>query len=144
MCRISAAGEVEMYYRGLGRPQGIAFDAEGRLYAAASLGGKRGVVRITPDGQASPAVAGPGLVGLAFGFAYPRHRLLTTIVAVLMIGALEVLQLWAPGRHARLEDFTVDALAACVGFAIAAGLTLLDARSRSTGEPAVRRSPGDH
>jgi len=84
------------------------------------------------------------LVGLAFGFAYPRHRLLTTIVAVLMIGALEVLQLWAPGRHARLEDFTVDALAACVGFAIAAGLTLLDARSRSTGEPAVRRSPGDH
>ena len=27
--RISPAGEVETYYRGLGRPQGLAFDAEG-------------------------------------------------------------------------------------------------------------------
>ena len=42
--RISPAGEVESYYRGLGRPQGMAFDSEGRLYVAASLGGRRGVV----------------------------------------------------------------------------------------------------
>src|SRR5206468_1753305 len=28
--RISKAGEVESFYRGLGRPQGMAFDAEGR------------------------------------------------------------------------------------------------------------------
>ena len=67
------------------------------------------------------------LVGLAFGLAYPRQRLVATSVSVLMIGALELLQFWAPGRHARLEDFAVDALAACVGFAIAAGLTLLTA-----------------
>ena len=67
------------------------------------------------------------LVGLAFGLAYPRQRLLATCVSVLMIGVLELLQLWAPGRHARLEDFAVDALAACVGFAIAAGLALLTA-----------------
>jgi VanZ family protein len=33
---------------------------------------------------------------------------------------LEVLQLWVPGRHARLEDFVVDALATCAGFALAA------------------------
>ena len=32
-------------------------------------------------------------------------------------GLIEILQLWAPGRHARLEDFVVDALAACVGLA---------------------------
>ncbi|MGA2436215.1 MAG: gluconolaconase, partial [Bryobacteraceae bacterium] len=32
--RISPAGEVETYYRGLGRPQGLAFDAENRLYVA--------------------------------------------------------------------------------------------------------------
>ncbi len=61
------------------------------------------------------------LVGLAFGLAYPRHRLLTGAVAVVMIGVIELLQLWIPGRHARLEDFVVDALAACVGFIIAAG-----------------------
>jgi sugar lactone lactonase YvrE len=64
--KIDPHGAVSVFYRGLGRPQGLAFDREGNLYVAASLGGKRGVVKITPDGQASLAVAGPGLVGLAF------------------------------------------------------------------------------
>jgi VanZ family protein len=68
------------------------------------------------------------LVGLAFGLAYPRQRLLAAGISVLMIGALELLQLLVPGRHARLEDFVVDALAACFGFVIAAGLGLLTAR----------------
>jgi VanZ family protein len=62
------------------------------------------------------------LLGLAFGLAYRQHRLMTTAIAVVMIGALELQQFWAPGRHARLEDFVVDALTACVGLAIAAGL----------------------
>ena len=44
--RISHAGEVEVFYRGLGRPQGMAFDEEGRLYVAASIAGRKGVVRI--------------------------------------------------------------------------------------------------
>ena len=67
------------------------------------------------------------LVGLAFGFAYPRQRLPTVGVVVLMVGALEVLQLFAPGRHARIEDFAVDALAAGAGFALVAVLTVLAA-----------------
>jgi VanZ family protein len=62
------------------------------------------------------------LIGLAFGLAYRQHRLLTSVISVVMIGALELLQLWVPGRHARLEDFIVDALAACVGFAVAAAM----------------------
>jgi VanZ family protein len=62
------------------------------------------------------------LVGFAFGFAYKRNRLATTVIAVIMIGLVEILQFWAPGRHARLEDFVVDAVAACVGLAAAAGL----------------------
>ena len=62
------------------------------------------------------------LVGLAFGLAYPRRRVLTACIAVALIGVLELLQLWMPGRHARLEDFIVDALAACAGIAAAAGL----------------------
>ena len=70
------------------------------------------------------------LLGLAFGLAYSRNRPLTSTVAVATIGVLEILQLWAPGRHARLEDFVVDALAACVGFAVAAGLDWVVARSR--------------
>jgi sugar lactone lactonase YvrE len=59
-------GSVATFYRGLGRPQGLAFDAAGNLYVAASLGGKRGIVKITPDRKASLAVAGHNLVGLAF------------------------------------------------------------------------------
>jgi sugar lactone lactonase YvrE len=58
-------GSVNTFYRGLGRPQGLAFDAAGNLYVAASMGGKRGIVQITPDKKASLAVAGHSLVGLA-------------------------------------------------------------------------------
>jgi sugar lactone lactonase YvrE len=59
-------GSVRVFYRGLGRPQGIALDVDSNLYVAASLGGKRGIVRISPDGKASLAISGHGLVGLAF------------------------------------------------------------------------------
>ena len=40
--RISHAGEVEVFYRGLGRPQGMAFDDSGNLYVAASISGPQG------------------------------------------------------------------------------------------------------
>lgn len=64
--RVNQAGRVSAFYRGLGRPQGLAFDVEGNLYVAASLQGRRGVVRITPAGQAELVISGPNLVGLAF------------------------------------------------------------------------------
>jgi len=65
--RIDADGEVGVFYKGLGRPQGLALDDTGNLYVAASLRGRRGIVRISPDGQdAEMFVAGMNLVGLAF------------------------------------------------------------------------------
>ncbi|MEO7142000.1 MAG: gluconolaconase, partial [Bryobacteraceae bacterium] len=64
--RISNNGNVEVFYRGLGRPQGLAFDAQGRMYVCASLGGRRGVVRIGADRAADLFLSGPGIVGLAF------------------------------------------------------------------------------
>jgi sugar lactone lactonase YvrE len=64
--RIDPHGEVSVYYRGLGRPQGIAFDVHDNLYIAASLNGRRGIVKIAPNSQASLAIAGHNLVGLAF------------------------------------------------------------------------------
>ncbi|HET6841447.1 MAG TPA: gluconolaconase [Candidatus Angelobacter sp.] len=63
---IDSHGSVSVFYRGLGRPQGLALDALGNVYVAASLAGKRGIVKITPDKQASLAIAGSNLVGLAF------------------------------------------------------------------------------
>ncbi|HEY7392976.1 MAG TPA: IPT/TIG domain-containing protein [Bryobacteraceae bacterium] len=64
--RISPDGNVEVFYRGLGRPQGLAFDEQGRLYVAASLSGRKGVVRLYPDRRADLFLSGPGIVGLAF------------------------------------------------------------------------------
>jgi len=78
--KIDAHGSVSTFFRGLGRPQGLAFDVEGNLYVAASLSGKRGIVRISPDAKASLEVAGQGLVGLAF--APGRSAILATTSAV--------------------------------------------------------------
>ena len=64
--RVSKDGHVELFYRGLGRPQGMAFDAQGNLYVASSLGGRRGVVRISPERKAELFLSGPAIVGLAF------------------------------------------------------------------------------
>ncbi|HYU46944.1 MAG TPA: gluconolaconase [Terriglobales bacterium] len=64
--KVDPHGSVSLFYRGLGRPQGLAFASDGNLYVAASLAGKRGIVKITPDAKASLEVSGQGLVGLAF------------------------------------------------------------------------------
>jgi len=64
--RISPDGAVSRYYHGLGRPQGMAFDAAGNLYVAGSLSGHRGIVRLTPGGAAELFVSGYNIVGLAF------------------------------------------------------------------------------
>jgi sugar lactone lactonase YvrE len=64
--RVSKAGEVETFYRGLGRPQGLAFDAQDRLYVAASLSGRRGIIRIDSSRRPELFLSGPGVVGLAF------------------------------------------------------------------------------
>ena len=63
---IDAAGRITTFYSGLGRAQGFAFDADDNLYVAASLHGERGIVRITPGGDASLVVSAPNLIGLCF------------------------------------------------------------------------------
>jgi VanZ family protein len=70
------------------------------------------------------------LVGLAFGLAYRKSRLMTALIGVTLTGAIEVLQFWAPGRHARMADFVVDATAACAGIALAAALEWIANRKR--------------
>jgi sugar lactone lactonase YvrE len=66
--RFDKFGAADNFFHGLGRPQGLAFDVDGNLYVAASLRGRRGIVRISPDGGgAELLVAGMNVVGLAFG-----------------------------------------------------------------------------
>jgi VanZ family protein len=70
------------------------------------------------------------LLGISFGIAYTRNRLVTAAIAVGLTALIEILQFWAPGRHARLEDFLVDALAVCVGLAVAAVYDWIIKRTR--------------
>ncbi|MFZ0819370.1 MAG: IPT/TIG domain-containing protein [Candidatus Acidiferrales bacterium] len=63
--RITQGGEVTTFFRGLGRPQGLAFDRKGNLYVAASIAGRRGIVRISDDGKAELVLGGQGIVGMA-------------------------------------------------------------------------------
>jgi sugar lactone lactonase YvrE len=62
--RIAPSGEAELFYRGLGRPQGILFDRDGNLYCAASFSGRRGVVRINPKREPQHFLSGHGIVGI--------------------------------------------------------------------------------
>ena len=78
--RISQGGDVTTFFRGLGRPQGLAFDRDGNLFVAASLGGRRGIIRINPQGRAELALSGSGVVGMAL---LPSGRaIVTTSTAV--------------------------------------------------------------
>jgi sugar lactone lactonase YvrE len=78
--RITQGGEVQVFYRGLGRPQGLAFDRDSNLYVAASHSGRRGIVQLTPQGQAEIVLSGNGLVGLAL---LPSGRAILTTVSAL-------------------------------------------------------------
>ena len=66
--RLSRAGEVSTFYEGFGRPQGLAFDGDGRLYVVDSLAGASGVFRFDMSVPAQPeaVVVGGSLIGLAF------------------------------------------------------------------------------
>lgn len=59
-------GDARAWFRGLGRPQGLAIAIDGSIYLAASLRGRRGIVRVTRDGEATLELAGANLVGIAF------------------------------------------------------------------------------
>lgn len=92
--RITPAGEISTFYRGLGRPQGLAFDAEGNLYVAASLEGRKGIVRITPEGQAELFASGLNVVGLAFA---PDGRMIAATTNALYSLDVNVRGLTLPG-----------------------------------------------
>ena len=64
---IDKEGFDEAYARGFGRPQGLAFDKQGRLYAAACYKGRHGIVRISEDDETiEHFVACNNIVGLCF------------------------------------------------------------------------------
>ena len=63
--RITPAGEVNVFYRGLGRPQGLAFDRKGNLVcrSVARWASRRRAA--DPQAKADVVLGGNGIVGLA-------------------------------------------------------------------------------
>lgn len=66
--RISQTGVLEVFEHGFGRPQGLAFDDQGRLYVADAVAGWSGLYRMRLDRREPPerVIAGGDLIGLAF------------------------------------------------------------------------------
>ena len=64
--RIDRDGAITIRFEGFGRPQGLAFDADGVLFAIEALAGMSGLYRMPADGPPELVLSGPGLVGVAF------------------------------------------------------------------------------
>lgn len=64
--RIAPDGRVSAVTRRFGRPQGLAFDPQGRLHVVEALAGASGVYRLDEDGRAEFVIASGPLVGIAF------------------------------------------------------------------------------
>jgi hypothetical protein len=81
---VSPSGEVDRFFTGLGRPQGLAFDIEGALYVVASYRGRRGIFRFRDPQKPELAVAGLGLVGLAFD--YEENLIVADVQSIYRVG----------------------------------------------------------
>lgn len=92
--RISTGGDVTTFFRGLGRPQGLAFDRLGNLFVAASYAGRRGIVRISQQGRADLAISGGGIVGMAL---LPSGRAIVATSGALFTLDWDVVGLPLPG-----------------------------------------------
>ena len=96
------------------------------------------VLSVSPASVRPVTGAGQGLehllifmaMGMAFGFGYPRRFQLLIPALIVFTIAIEVAQIWVPGRHARLSDFLVDATASCLGVGLSWLLLKLTARVR--------------
>ena len=69
--------------------------------------------------------------GFALGLGYKRRHDLLAIFLVIFCGSIEIAQLFVPGRHARLSDFTIDTVAACIGLVTSSLLSLRSASEQT-------------
>ena len=53
--------------------------------------------------------------GLAFALGYAPRYFLQLFALMIFTVAVELGQMWVPGRHARLSDFLINVLGLCLG-----------------------------
>jgi streptogramin lyase len=64
--KVAPDGKVSTVDVRFGRPQGIAFDANGQTFVVEALAGSSGLYRLPPAGPPELVLAGPHLIGVAF------------------------------------------------------------------------------
>ena len=74
-----------------------------------------------------------------FGTGYPARRLLLALLGIAVAALLETFQSWAPGRHANVSDFAMNAIGMCVGVAFVAAVDRIKRAIRDA--KASRRAP---
>lgn len=72
------------------------------------------------------------LMAFLFVLAYPQHMLLCAVLVIASAGAIELLQLLSPTRHAELHDVVVKALGALAGVLAAGAVNSLRMRRTKT------------
>ncbi len=60
------------------------------------------------------------MLGAALALGFPRHTMRMAFFVIAIAAALEMLQLIDPGRHGRIEDMAIKAVAGLVGVAVIA------------------------
>jgi VanZ family protein len=78
-------------------------------------------------------------VALALGYTQLRSHVMIGLCLMALAGALELGQLWVPGRNARVIDWAAGSLGAWAGIALVLALFWLQARWRTRGSAMVRR-----
>ena len=68
------------------------------------------------------------VVAIAFAVGYDWARTLVVLFLGAFCALIEIIQLFVPGRHARLLDFATDALGACTGVAVASAVKMFCSR----------------
>jgi VanZ family protein len=68
--------------------------------------------------------------GLAFALAYNLARIPLITLFVIFSAVIEIVQILVPGRHARLSDFVVDALASIIGVITVSVIDQIRGRAR--------------
>jgi sugar lactone lactonase YvrE len=63
--QVSREGQIEVFFKGLGRPQGLGFDPQGNLQVTASWQGRKGLYTFR-KGNPELTVSGPMLVGFVY------------------------------------------------------------------------------
>jgi VanZ family protein len=77
--------------------------------------------------------------GVAFGISYFSYEWLLGIWAVIFCAGVELAQLMIPGRHARVSDFFVDAIAVCIGIFAGSMLSRMRRRDPAPFRPGAPR-----